>query len=65
MKNPLSEEQQKKLLEISKLEPEKQKQEWVEFSKTLSKERFPMDFGRTVNLLELMLSSWRGLLKRM
>jgi histidine triad (HIT) family protein len=39
LKNPLSEEQQKKLLEISKLEPEKQKLEWVEFSKTLSKEQ--------------------------
>lgn len=39
MKSPLTDEQQKKLLEISKLNPEKQKEELPKFFKTLSKEQ--------------------------
>ena len=39
MENPLTEEQQKRLVEISKLDPESQKKEWNEFVKTLSKEQ--------------------------
>ncbi len=39
MKSPLNEEQQKKLLEISKLSPEKQKEEWLKLLKTLNKEQ--------------------------
>lgn len=39
MKNPLSPEQQKKLLEISKLSPDEQQKEWAVFAKTLSKEQ--------------------------
>ncbi len=39
MKSPLSEDQQKKLFEISKLEPEKQQEEFNNFLKTLNKEQ--------------------------
>ena len=39
MENPLSPEQQKELLELSKLDPEKQKEEWPKFLKTLNEEQ--------------------------
>ena len=39
MNNPLTEEQKKRLFEISKLSPDKQKEEWGKFVKTLNKEQ--------------------------
>ncbi len=46
MKNPLTGEQQRKLLEISKLDPDKQKEELPKFLKTLNKEQIEFMKGQ-------------------
>ena len=57
--NPLSPEQQKKLLEISKLKPEEQQLKFSEFVKTLSEEQVEFLKNRMDRFLCVVLQDVR------